>query len=329
VDGTYRGKSQGYVGEIVVEITIRDGQLDQLKVVEHLEYEHKDAIQKMEAQILAAKGITGVDAVTGATETSRAILKATEAAMKRALRSPVVEGEPNVSPCGHITAKKSMGAKTLLPAPVWVIGSYDSLGKPNMMTAAWVGICCSRPPCVTISLRKATYTYSNIMQRKAFTVNLPSEDFAKETAYFGSVSGRDVNKLEATGLSSIRATHVDAPCLQEFPLVVECKVIHMLEVGLHTMFIGEIMDVKADQSVLGDNGSLDAGKLKTFLFSPGSGSFYKTGGELGKISDLWEEVKHRSIFTPSRTPGLTVPFRSQFSCDPAVILVLTHLLFIL
>jgi flavin reductase (DIM6/NTAB) family NADH-FMN oxidoreductase RutF len=75
-------------------------------------------------------------------------------------------------------------------------------------------------------------------------------------------------------------------------MVVECKVIHTLEVGLHTMFIGEIMDVKADPSVLGDNGSLDAGKLNTFLFLPGSGSFYKTGGELGKISDLREEVKH-------------------------------------
>ena len=142
-----------------------------------MEYEHKDAIAKMPQKILAARGITRVDAVTGATKTSTAILKATEAALKKALRSPVRDGEPTPS-VKQVSAKKSLGAKTLLPTPVWIIGSYDSVGKPNMMTAAWVGICCSRPPCVTISLRKATYTYGNIMKRKAYTVNLPSEEFA-------------------------------------------------------------------------------------------------------------------------------------------------------
>jgi len=284
-DGTYRGRSQGHVGEIVVEITVRNGQLDDVKIVEHMEDEHKDAVVKMPQKILAARGIGRVDAVTGATKTSTAILKATEAALKKAFRSPVRDGEPILS-VKQLTAKKSLGAKTLLPTPVWVIGSYDSIGNPNMMTAAWVGICCSQPPCVTISLRKATYTYGNIMKRKAYTVNLPSEEFAGETAYFGTVSGRDVNKLEVTGLTPIRSTHVDAPYLKEFPLVVECKVIHTYEVGLHTMFIGEIIDVKADAEVLQEDGSLDPEEIRPFTFQPGQWSFYKTGGELGKIPDL-------------------------------------------
>ena len=67
--------------------------------------------------------------------------------------------------------KISLGAEISLLTPVWVIGSYDKANKPNMMTAAWVGICCSQPPCVTVSLRKATYTYHNIMAKKAFTVD--------------------------------------------------------------------------------------------------------------------------------------------------------------
>jgi len=173
--------------------------------------------------------------------------------------------------------KVSLGARTLLPAPVWVIGSYDAEGKPNMMTASWVGICCSNPPCVTISLRKATYTYGNIMKRMAYTVNIPSADFAGEANYYGSVSGRDVDKLAKTGQTAVKSALVDAPYLKEFPLVAECKVIHTYEAGSHTLFIGQIMDVKADPSVLNDRNVLVPEKLDPFFYVPGPGTFYRAG----------------------------------------------------
>src|SRR4030042_6314933 len=108
--------------------------------------------------------------------------------------------------------KKSIGPRTLaFPTPVWVVGTYDVNGKPNAMTAAWVGICCSRPPCVAVSLRKATYSHGNIVQRKAFTVNVPSDKYVKETDYIGIASGRDANKFSATKLTPVRSDLVDAP----------------------------------------------------------------------------------------------------------------------
>ena len=83
--------------------------------------------------------------------------------------------------------KKSLGVKTLAcPTPLWVVGTYDSEGKPNVMTIAWGGICCSKPQCVNISLRKATYSFDNIIERKAFTINIPSEKHVKEADYFGN-----------------------------------------------------------------------------------------------------------------------------------------------
>ena len=100
--------------------------------------------------------------------------------------------------------KESLGAKTLVyPAPVFVVGTYDKEGKPNVMTAAWGGICCSRPPCVSVSLRKATYSYGNIMERKAFTINIPSEAHVKVADYFGIASGKDVDKLAGAGVRAI------------------------------------------------------------------------------------------------------------------------------
>lgn len=188
--------------------------------------------------------------------------------------------------------KKSFGTGTIIPpAPVWVIGSYDVDGKPNMMTASWVGICCSDPASVTVSIRESRYSYINIMTSRAFTVNIPSKKFAAETAFFGTVSGRDVDKLAATGLTAVKGDHVNAPYLAEFPLVVECKVSKMVPIGSHTMFIGEIIDIKADESILAENGMPDPLKLGAFLFCPGSNGFYATSELVGRVSELQRKIK--------------------------------------
>jgi flavin reductase (DIM6/NTAB) family NADH-FMN oxidoreductase RutF len=197
-----------------------------------------------------------------------------------------------ISPAGD--EKTSLGARTvIIPTPVWVIGSYDKEGKPNVMTSSWVGICCSKPASLMTCLREATYTFGNIMERKAFTVNIASESFAHQAAYVGRVSGRDVDKFNKTGLTPIRSTLVDAPYIKEFPLVIECRLKQTVELGSHTMFIGEIMDVKADQSILSEGGVPDIEKLKPFVFTPGSSKFYGIGQYLGNVSDLAEETEKK------------------------------------
>lgn len=178
--------------------------------------------------------------------------------------------------------KKSIGAKTLLyPTPVVVVGTYDHAGKPNVMTAAWAGICCSVPPCIAVSLRKATYTYGNIMERKAFTISIPSENYAKQADYFGMVSGKDTDKFATTGLTPEKSDVVDAPFVKEFPLVLECKLLRFVEIGLHTEFIGEILDVKADAEVFGDDGVPDIEKVKPIIFAPEGRKYLAVGRNLG------------------------------------------------
>jgi flavin reductase (DIM6/NTAB) family NADH-FMN oxidoreductase RutF len=183
--------------------------------------------------------------------------------------------------------KKSLGAKAFaFPTPVWVIGTYDREGNPNVMTVAWGGICSSTPPCVAISVRKATYTYGNLMEKKAFTVNIPSEAFAKETDYFGTYSGRDEKKFAVTGLTPVRADQVDAPYVKEFPLILECRLLHGREVGIHTHFVGEIVDIKADETVLGENGMPDIEKVKPLLYSPENRVYHGVGRFIGKAYNI-------------------------------------------
>jgi flavin reductase (DIM6/NTAB) family NADH-FMN oxidoreductase RutF len=183
--------------------------------------------------------------------------------------------------------KKSLGAKTIIyPTPVLVVGTYDKSGKANVMTAAWAGICCSAPPCIGVSLRKATYTYGNIMKRKAFTISVPSEDQVKQADYFGMVSGRDVDKFSAAGLTPVKSELVDAPYVEEFPLVLECRLLNAVEIGLHTQFIGEIMDVKAEAEFLGDDGLPDIEKVRPIIFAPEGRSYHGVGKYLGKAFSI-------------------------------------------
>ncbi len=180
--------------------------------------------------------------------------------------------------------KTSLGAKTFIyPAPVLVVGSYDKGGRANVMTASWGGICCSDPPCVAVSLRRATYSYANIMERKAFTLSIPSEEYLKQTDYFGLVSGKTTDKFAATKLTPVKSKLVDAPYVKEFPLVLECRLLQAIELGLHTQFVGEVMDVKAEETIIGNSGAIDIKKLKPMVFTPATQDYYGIGGYLGKV----------------------------------------------
>lgn len=188
--------------------------------------------------------------------------------------------------------KKSLGPKTFaLPTPVWAVGTYDAGGKPNVMTAAWGGICCSKPPCIYVSLRKATYTYKNIMARKAYTVSIPSQDFVEQADYFGMVTGRTTDKFADTGLTPVRADHVDAPYVGEFPVVLECKLIQGVDLGMHTQFIGEILDVKADESVLNDNGLPDIQRVRPLVYAPEVRTYHTIGKEIATAFSAGRAIK--------------------------------------
>ena len=188
--------------------------------------------------------------------------------------------------------KKSIGVKTMAcPTPLWIVGTYDSKGTPNVMSIAWGGICCSKPQSVNISLRKATYSYNNILEKKAFTINIPSESYAKEADYFGIATGSKTNKFADTGLTPIKSDIVDAPYIKEFPLILECKMTHNTEIGTHTLFVGEIVEVKADESVLGENGLPDINKVLPVLFAPEVRTYHGIGRTLGKAFSIGKEIQ--------------------------------------
>ena len=185
--------------------------------------------------------------------------------------------------------KTDLGAKTILyPTPVLVVGTYDGKGNPNAMTAAWGGICCSDPPCVYVSVRKARLTYDNLMETKAYTVNIPGKKHAKEADYFGIASGKDEDKFTVTGLTPVKSDLVNAPYIDEFPLILECKVVQAIDLGAHTQFVGEVVNVKADSALLESDKPMIE-QIMPLIFAPNSGNYYTIGEEIGKAFSIGKE----------------------------------------
>lgn len=190
-----------------------------------------------------------------------------------------------------ITGKKNVGAFTsLYPTPLVLCGTYGADGKPNLATLAWTGVCCSTPPAIQISLRKDRYSYAAIVERRAFTVNIPSSLYVEQADFCGIVSGRNVDKFTAAKLTPQRGEFVDAPLVGEFPVCMECRLLHMFEVGSHDMFVGEVMASWVSETCLEADGSLNPTKVSPIAFAPKDGGYYTMGFSIGRSFDIGKSL---------------------------------------
>ena len=164
-----------------------------------------------------------------------------------------------------------------LPAPVWLVGTYDAEGRPNVMTAVAGGLCSTQPPCLGVSLRRGGWTHASLPGRAAFTVAVPSRSLAARVDFAGLMSGRNADKFAAAGLTPVAGEHVGAPYVAECPVVLELALRHTLELGSHTLYVGEIMDVKVEESCLRPDGLPDPARIDALCFAPLTHEYYATG----------------------------------------------------
>ena len=85
-DGTYNAAAPGYAGSVRVEVAIRGGRIEAVRVTDHQEKQYYGAIAETPAKIIEKQGVKGVDATTSATITSEAIINATALALTKGLR---------------------------------------------------------------------------------------------------------------------------------------------------------------------------------------------------------------------------------------------------
>lgn len=178
--------------------------------------------------------------------------------------------------------KRSLGAQTLVyPMPIFLVGSYDETGKANIMAAAWSGICCSEPPMLAVSVRKNRWTYDAVVRREAFTISVPSGEQAAQADFAGIASGRKTDKFKELGLTAVKSDLVDAPYVDECPVVLELTLHSATDLGSHVQFIGIIKDCKISEECLVD-GKPVLEKINPLLYDGGTKTYHLVGPEAGK-----------------------------------------------
>ena len=185
--------------------------------------------------------------------------------------------------------KKTLGSINLLyPTPTTIVGAIVK-GKPNFITIAHIGIVNhAKPHLISLSMGKAHYTNSGIKENKAFSVNIPSEDLVVATDYVGLVSGKNTDK---SGVFEIFYGNLKkAPMITECPINMECKLYDTYDTPTHDLFIGEIFETYADESVL-ENGKVDLARVRPLLFDMSSIQYWSIGRPVARCWNIGKQMK--------------------------------------
>ena len=165
------------------------------------------------------------------------------------------------------------------PMPVYIIGTYGADGTPNAMNAAWGGI--SEDTEISICVSAGHKTTKNILERKAFTVSMATADHVAACDYVGIVSrNKEPDKFAKAGFHATKSEFVDAPLIDELPMALECRLISYDPESCR--LVGEIVNVSADESVLGESGKVDAAKLRPITYDPMNHHYLVLGEQLGQ-----------------------------------------------
>ena len=177
----------------------------------------------------------------------------------------------------------------LYPMPVLMVGTYGENEKVDVMNAAWGQICDMDK--ILLSLTETHKTVTNIKLNKAFTVAIADEKHMDVADYFGIASGNKMNdKFERTNYHALKSEFVNAPIIDEFPLVMECKLAEIIETDNVYAIIGKILNVKANEEILDDNGKVNPLKLNALMFDQFQNGYYVTGKKVGQAWNAGKEL---------------------------------------
>ena len=143
--------------------------------------------------------------------------------------------------------KKSLKPQPFIyPLPALLVSCGSKPEDFNLLTVSWAGTLCSNPPLCYISVRPERHSHKLLMENMEYVINLTTTQLLEATDCCGIISGKDVNKFEATGLTPSMAEMVSAPIVMEAPLSIECRVKEVISLGSHDMFVSEVINILAD-----------------------------------------------------------------------------------
>jgi flavin reductase (DIM6/NTAB) family NADH-FMN oxidoreductase RutF len=207
-----------------------------------------------------------------------------------------------------VTKELFKGSIMFGPVPAVLVTTIDREGKANVFTVGWTGVACTHPPLVTIAVRKERLSHENISATGEFVINLTTREMVKMTDFCGCRSGRKVDKIKHFGIELEPGTDVAVPSLKKSPVVLECKVRSVTELGTHDLFVAEIVRNKVEKSLIDQNGTIQLGQAGLLAYCHGEyfslsrhpiGTFgYSVAGKSVRQARHQKKLQQRKVKKP-------------------------------
>jgi flavin reductase (DIM6/NTAB) family NADH-FMN oxidoreductase RutF len=146
-------------------------------------------------------------------------------------------------------------------------------GGQDVMPVAWSMPVSAEPPLIGVCVHPTRHSHDMIRFSEEFALNFPGPELINHSAYFGSVSGRTVDKLDVTKLPTFTARKVEAPLLEGCVAWVECGVEDAIRIGDHTLFVGRVLAASADDDAFNETWLLENAERPLHYLG---GAFYAT-----------------------------------------------------
>ena len=178
--------------------------------------------------------------------------------------------------------KRNLGiVQAVYPMPVLMVAAYDENGKVNVMNAAWGMIC--NTDRIALFIDEDHKTTQNLLKTRAFTVALADRAHMDVADFFGIATGNKMaDKFERTGYHAVKSALVNAPIIDEFPVVMECELAEVVSTDSFYAIVGKIVNTAAEEAVLDESGKVDPAKLDALIFDQFQHGYYVSGEKVGK-----------------------------------------------
>ncbi len=146
--------------------------------------------------------------------------------------------------------KRSIGPiPYLYPVPIVLVGATVE-GRANYATVGDCAIMGIRPPLAAVSLGESAFTTRGILEVGSFSINVPTTGMLSLVDYFGTVSGKDVDKSAL--VESTPGTIPNVPLIVVCPVNLECRVIEECTVEHRHVFVAEVVEAHIDERFVTD-----------------------------------------------------------------------------
>ncbi|KAH7912398.1 hypothetical protein BJ138DRAFT_1148402 [Hygrophoropsis aurantiaca] len=161
----------------------------------------------------------------------------------------------------------------IIPRPIAFVSTLSSDGIPNLAPFSYFSMVAHHPPLISISFslssKRPKDTRENILATKEFTVNIISEPFVEAANATSVEAPAEVDEWRISGLTMAESIDVKPPWVRESAVGLECGLFHAHEIRppgsdeiTHTLVLGLIKRVHVRKSVMKDDGTVDAAKLR-------------------------------------------------------------------